>query len=428
MTSIALILSFKKLNDMSGGLLLPPVAAAVVALAIYKLTRPKPSVLLNGRRVLITGAANGIGKSLAELAFDRGASVDLWDYDGAGVETLRVALLNRRGDATTSSSNANVGVGTITCRRVDVSDDVSWNSAIASLPTTGGPDVFIACAGVVGGAPITALSSTLDRTLSVNVGGAARALAAGFVAGENLNNPPVTIVLMGSLMGWLGAKRLADYCASKWAINGLADCARLEVNDGAGGGKSRTGIHLICPYIVDTELFAGAFGVPPQQAHWTVKFISKIINIFLPRLSSSFVSKSILDGVALNTGKHRTSFLPWTTRFIAQVPRLALFAKPSWFDAIMEMSGGRYGMDGWTSQKKTSPSIKSNGSTTTTAAAAAATARSKSPSIATSARSKSKSPTSSSSRSPPTNMASQKQSPSALQASKLVAPQARRRS
>ncbi len=420
MTSIALILSFKKLNDMSGGLLLPPVAAAVVAFAIYKLTRPAPSVSLLGRRVLITGAANGIGKSIAELAVDRGASVDLWDYDGAGVETLRIALSKRRGDDASSSSGSS---NSITCRRVDVSDDVSWNSAIASLPSTGGPDVFIACAGVVGGAPITALSSTLDRTLSVNVGGAARALAAGFVAGENLNNPPITIVLMGSLMGWLGAKRLADYCASKWAINGLADCARLEVNDGAGGGKSRTGIHLICPYIVDTELFAGAFGVPPPQAHWTVKFISKIINIFLPRLSSSFVSKSILDGVALNTGKHRTSFLPWTTRFIAQVPRLALFAKPAWFDAIMEVSGGRYGMDGWTS-KKTSPSIKATASGSIISAAAA---RSKSPvsnTAISAARSKSKSPTTMSSRSP----SNSKPSPSALQASKLVAPQARRRS
>lgn len=340
MTSIALILSFKKLNDMSGGLLLPPVAAAAFAFAVYTLTRPAPSVSLLGRRVLITGAANGIGKALAELAVERGAAVDLWDADGAGVERLR----NQLSQVSPSS--------TITARLVDVADDASWNAALASLSTTSkGPDVFIASAGVVGGGPITDLPSTISRTLSVNVGGSARVLAAGFAAGGAAENPPVTIVLLGSLMGWLGAKGLADYCASKWAVNGLADCARLEVNAGAGGGKGRTGVHLICPYIVDTSLFAGAFGAPPPEANFLAKLIARLLSAVLPHLSPSRVAKSILDGVALNTGKHRTSFLPWTTRFLAQVPRLVFFAKLAWFDKLLEVSGGRWGMDGWTGGK-----------------------------------------------------------------------------
>ena len=63
------------------------------------------SFSLAGRRILITGAASGMGRSFAELAAADGAHVGLLDLNGAGLdETLGVASGRRpadRGDAST---------------------------------------------------------------------------------------------------------------------------------------------------------------------------------------------------------------------------------------------------------------------------------------------------------------------------------------
>ena len=65
------------------------------------------------------------------------------------------------------------------------------------------------------------------------------------------------IVTVSSLMGTFGAVRLSDYCSSKWATLGYHESLRLEL---ANDDKTKD-IHLlaVCPYILDTPMFDGAF-------------------------------------------------------------------------------------------------------------------------------------------------------------------------
>jgi len=68
-------------------------AAYLVALAlfIYFILRPTlftPPTSLAGRRILITGAAHGIGAELAVGAAARGARLVLWDLDGAALRDV----------------------------------------------------------------------------------------------------------------------------------------------------------------------------------------------------------------------------------------------------------------------------------------------------------------------------------------------------
>ncbi|MEJ2435642.1 MAG: SDR family NAD(P)-dependent oxidoreductase, partial [Pseudolabrys sp.] len=46
-----------------------------------------------GRRALITGAANGIGRILAHELAQAGASLVLWDLDAAGLDRVRDNLI-----------------------------------------------------------------------------------------------------------------------------------------------------------------------------------------------------------------------------------------------------------------------------------------------------------------------------------------------
>jgi NAD(P)-dependent dehydrogenase (short-subunit alcohol dehydrogenase family) len=91
---------------------------------------------LNGRRAVVTGAAQGFGRAIAERFLDSGASVALWDLDAA--ETAKTAReIEHRGRV-------------ITCG-VDVSDiaqvDAAANDTAAAL---GGIDILVANAGIAG--------------------------------------------------------------------------------------------------------------------------------------------------------------------------------------------------------------------------------------------------------------------------------------
>src|SRR4051812_22783900 len=91
---------------------------------------------LKGKNAVVTGAAQGFGRAIAERFLASGASVALWDLDAA--ETARTAReIEQRGRV-------------ITCG-VDVSDiaqvDAAAHDTAAAL---GGIDILVANAGIAG--------------------------------------------------------------------------------------------------------------------------------------------------------------------------------------------------------------------------------------------------------------------------------------
>ncbi len=91
---------------------------------------------LTGRRAVVTGAAQGFGRAIAERLLASGARVALWDMDAE--ETARAA-------------RELAGTGTVFTRTVDVSliDEVDA-AAQATVAEFGGIDILVANAGIAG--------------------------------------------------------------------------------------------------------------------------------------------------------------------------------------------------------------------------------------------------------------------------------------
>jgi 3-oxoacyl-[acyl-carrier protein] reductase len=91
---------------------------------------------LSGRRAVVTGAAQGFGRAIAERFLDSGASVALWDLDA-------------RQTAKTAGELA--GRGTVFTQDVDVSSLESVDAATAAtVEAFGGIDILVANAGIAG--------------------------------------------------------------------------------------------------------------------------------------------------------------------------------------------------------------------------------------------------------------------------------------
>jgi 3-oxoacyl-[acyl-carrier protein] reductase len=91
---------------------------------------------LQGRRAVVTGGAQGIGRAIAERLLASGARLSLWDCDAAALEATARDLSDRGGVHTA---------------RVDVTSAADVDRATeATVQRFGGIDILIANAGIAG--------------------------------------------------------------------------------------------------------------------------------------------------------------------------------------------------------------------------------------------------------------------------------------
>jgi 3alpha(or 20beta)-hydroxysteroid dehydrogenase len=163
----------------------------------------------DAKTVLITGAARGQGAEEAQRFAAEGARVVLAD------------VLDDDGAATAASIDGATYV------HLDVSDESSWESAIAACG--GDLHVLINNAGVLG--PFVPLGKTnLDdfrRTLDINLIGTFLGLKHGGNAIAAAGGG--AIVNISSISGMWGTPYASSYTASKWGIRGLTKTAALEL-------------------------------------------------------------------------------------------------------------------------------------------------------------------------------------------------------
>jgi all-trans-retinol dehydrogenase (NAD+) len=195
--------------------------------------------VLAGKNVLITGAANGIGRLIAEKIAAENAHVILWDVDGKALRDLSAKL--KAGGYRSSSYRCDVG-----------DRETVYGRAVRVLEQHGSIDVLINNAGVVNGKPLLAASDEeIERTFRINALAlfwTTRAFLPSMV-GRNTGH----VVTIASAGGLVGAPRLTDYCASKFAAVGFDEALRLEMQH--LGYRIRTTV--VCPFYVDTGMFAG---------------------------------------------------------------------------------------------------------------------------------------------------------------------------
>ena len=195
---------------------------------------------LRGRRVLITGAARGIGAALAERLHDRGARVAL-----AGLEPDRLAATAER-----------VGAPWWTC---DVSDRRQVDEVVtAAVEALGGLDVVIANAGVAAQLPLVGGDPAIfEQTLRVNVLGTYYTLRA---AGPHISHDEGYALAISSLGGAVHPPLLGAYSASKAAVEALGTALRQEVR----GAGARVGVAYFAE--LDTDMTSRGFGTEAAAA------------------------------------------------------------------------------------------------------------------------------------------------------------------
>jgi short-subunit dehydrogenase len=196
---------------------------------------------LADKRVLITGAASGIGKALATRLAREGATLVLVDLNEPLLAQTAAAL---------SESGARVRTHVL-----DVTDVSRITGLCEAVHQEGGPiDVLVNNAGLVFGGAF--LDVPVERHLTTY-----RVNTLGLVAMTHAFLPDLLagrdghVVNLASASGFIGLPFGATYASSKWAVLGFSESLALELEL---QGHRHVHVTSICPSYVTTGLFDGA--------------------------------------------------------------------------------------------------------------------------------------------------------------------------
>ncbi|XP_062169244.1 (+)-cis,trans-nepetalactol synthase NEPS1-like [Alnus glutinosa] len=255
---------------------------------------------LDGKVVIVTGGASGIGEAAARLFANHGARMvviaDVQDEAGQRVAD-------------------SIGLEHAIYIHCDVSDEEQVKSMVGwTVQNYTQLDIMLSNAGVGSRSDQTILDldfSELDRLFAVNVRGmaacvkhAARAMVNGHVRGS--------IVCTASLASCTGSDKYLDYFMSKHAVLGLVRSASKQL------GVHGIRVNCVSPFIVATPLVCHVLGVDPEQAEEVEKIFEPqsplkgvVLKenhvadalLFLASNDSAFVTghNLVLDGGHLNS-------------------------------------------------------------------------------------------------------------------------------
>ena len=192
---------------------------------------------LSGKVAVITGAASGIGRAMAERFGAEGMSIVLADIEAGPLEAAATEL----GDA---------GVKVLAVP-TDVTDPASVDAlALAAQRHFGAYHVVCNNAGVAGHLGPTWLTTLEDWrwVLDVNLGGVIngiRSFVPALVAQHEGH-----VVNTASLAAWTAPPAMGPYSATKHAVLAISETLRAEL-EAIGAG---VGVSAVCPGLISTNL------------------------------------------------------------------------------------------------------------------------------------------------------------------------------
>ena len=185
---------------------------------------------LDGRRIVVTGGAGGIGLACAQRLERDGAEIALWDLGREPLEAGRATM--KRATATA----------------VDVTDADAVDAAMAASR----PHAVVHCAGILGRVATAVEHSAADfrRMLDVNLTGSF--IVARAAAAEMLKQPrderSGRIVLLGSIQGKEGMALGSAYSAAKAGVMALAKSMAKEL------ATENITINVVSPVAAETAM------------------------------------------------------------------------------------------------------------------------------------------------------------------------------
>ena len=189
---------------------------------------------LTSRVAIVTGAARGIGHAICERLLQSGASVSMWDLDGAALRSAGQAL---------------AGLGKVAIEQVDVSDPDSVARAPQSTANRFGKvDILVNNAGI-GGPVAPTWEYDLDafrQVFDVNVVGVFLCCKAVVPLMRKQNYG--RIVNIASIAGKNGTPNFAAYGASKAAVIALTKALGREL------AETEILVNAVCPSVADTDI------------------------------------------------------------------------------------------------------------------------------------------------------------------------------
>jgi NAD(P)-dependent dehydrogenase (short-subunit alcohol dehydrogenase family) len=233
---------------------------------------------LEGKVAVVTGAAKGIGRAIAEAFAAQGATVVVSDLDAAGARAAADAI---------DRAHA------VAC---DVRDEQQVASLIdAVVERHGRIDVAVANAGIAAVRPIAETSlEDWRRVTSVHLDGvfltvkhAGLAIAA---AGGG------SIVTIASVTGFAGTPLNAPYAASNAAVINLTKTAALELR------PAGVRVNAICPGFVATDM------VSDQKEAFAAGLGVDSVDPIIERAQGRYGTARDVAGVALFLASDRSRF------------------------------------------------------------------------------------------------------------------------
>lgn len=210
------------------------------------MTLPRtPSMRLEGRRALVTGASSGIGRACAVALAEAGAHV----------------ICSARGAKRLTETVEELGAEGWSAEALEL--DISNVDATAAALNGATLDILVNSAGLARhSAAFDTSPADYDAVMGVNLRGA---YFLSVAAARAMPDRGGSIIHIGSQMGHVGGIDRAVYCASKHGLEGMVKAMAIE------WGPRKIRVNTICPTFVRTPLTEQTFSNPERAAWITEK-------------------------------------------------------------------------------------------------------------------------------------------------------------
>lgn len=191
---------------------------------------------ITGQHVLITGAASGIGRAVAEQLAARGAILNLTDIDGEGLADARTSIAASGGSVATAST-------------ADVTSLAAVRDLAAEVHAqTPAVDAVLNVAGIAIWGKVENMSADQwQQVIDVNLMGPVHVIET-FVPPMIEHGRRGHLVNVSSAAGLVGLPWHAAYSASKFGVRGVSEVLRFDL------ARHGIAVTLACPGAVDTPL------------------------------------------------------------------------------------------------------------------------------------------------------------------------------